>query len=763
MSAIVAPATQSGDAGVAPAVAFAFDGPPVMTAGSLDRWTLCFAALAALAPGARIGVAHRWPSDWGIAQSSDPSAVDYLEVTTSSGACARWWNARLHTWHPFDHIVFVELPQGLEPGATLAMRYGEGRHGSPGFRVQTYAEEGSPFSLRCQPRDDAPWSELARHAIPVIGAKPARLVLTLPSRVAARASFDAHVRIEDQWGNPASLEAPLDVDLTFAHQREPLDIEQNGAQVRAPRDVERTDTQEPATPPTVATVPPRAWTRIPLALDRPGIHRLVARVRSNPALQAEGNPVEVDADPRYAPLFWGDLHAQSVIGCGARSIDAYYAHARDFSANDVSSHQANCFLVSTAEWHETAASTERHHAPGRFVTLLGVEWSGASSLGGDHNLYFPGDAAELHRCSHEFVADRSDVATDLPHIEDVYRHYRGSDTLVAVHVGGRTADLAWHEPGLDRLLEVHSTHATSEWFLFDALRRGYRMGVIAGSDGVDGRPGNSHPGHLSVRNVRGGLTAIAASGLTRAAIWQALEARHCYATTGERILLRFSAGGAQMGDAIDAGPGFARAGFDVHVEGTAPLERIDFFRDAEMLHSVDCFADAGALSNRVRVAWHGLSAPGNWQRARMSWEGGLRVEGARILAVEGWAFDTPDEGVREHDATRVQWRSVTAGDWDGVEIELDHVDDAQLWFATAAMTLRTVLSSRNPAQRFEARNPERCVEFRQLPRTMPSRSFGRTFTDPAPVAGQHAYWVRVRQSDGHFAWSSPIFLNVSPG
>ena len=199
-----------------------------------------------------------------------------------------------------------------------------------------------------------------------------------------------------------------------------------------------------------------------------------------------------------------------MIGCGARSIDAYYAHARDFSATDFASHQANCFLVSRGRMAaRRASSTQRHHAPRRFVTFLGVEWSGATSVGGDHNLYFPGDEAALHRCSHEFVADKSDADTDLKHVEDVYRHYRGSDTLVAVHVGGRTADLAWHEPGLDRLLEVHSTHATSEWFLFDALRRGYRMGVIAGSDGVDGRPGNSHPGHLSVRNVRGGLTAIA--------------------------------------------------------------------------------------------------------------------------------------------------------------------------------------------------------------------------------------------------------------
>ena len=57
----------------------------------------------------------------------------------------------------------------------------------------------------------------------------------------------------------------------------------------------------------------------------------------------------------------------------------------------------------------------------------------------------------------------------------------------------RTADLRWHEPTLERLIEVHSTHATSEWFLMEALQRGYRMGVTAGSDSVDGRPGASHP------------------------------------------------------------------------------------------------------------------------------------------------------------------------------------------------------------------------------------------------------------------------------
>ncbi|HSV18343.1 MAG TPA: DUF3604 domain-containing protein [Casimicrobiaceae bacterium] len=716
----------------AAAIGFAYEGPSRMTAGELQRWTLhCTARMHPLPPGARIGVAHRWPSDWGIAQASDPAAADYFEAACSTGASVRWWNARLHLWHPFDHILFVELPDGLAAGASVALRYGEARHGSPGFRVQTFLEEASPFSLRWQADEGMPFVEFGRHAVQVIGAAPARVVITAPSFVTAGAAADVHVRLEDAWGNPASCVDAVAVDIGEGDGRARL------------------------------AIPPSGWTRASHTFTEAGVHRLVARTLGSPALQATSNPVDVrTAAP--LPLFWGDLHAQSVIGCGARSIDAYYAHARDFSATDFASHQANCFLVSRGEWDETQTSTRRHHRDGQFVTFLGVEWSGASSVGGDHNLYFPQDAAPLRRCSHEFVADKSDADTDLPHVQDVHRHYRGSDVLVAVHVGGRTADLAWHEPTLDRLLEVHSTHATSEWFLFDALRRGYRMGVIAGSDGVDGRPGNSHPGHLAVRNVRGGLTAIAAPALTRAAIWQALKKRHCYATTGERILLELSIGGARMGDAIVAPVDFAETGFALHVEGTAPLERIDFFRGTECLQSIDCFAAAGSPSNRVRVAWKGLSAPGNWQRARMTWDGELRVEGARIVRVDGWAFDTPDEGVRDHDATRVSWRSVTAGDWDGVVVEIDRPDDAEVSFVTGPMTLRTQFRELSAQPRcFDAAHPERTVQFRRLPQTMPPLHFTGRFIDDDPPPGAHAYWVRVRQGDGECAWSSPIFVDVA--
>ena len=700
-------------------------GEPVVAAGSLTRFELAIDADFALPAGAEIAFARRWPSDWGTPQWSDPARPDFFSVAAAPGRSLRWWSARLHAWHPFDHVLFVALPEGLPARETVNARFGSGLEGAPGFTAQTFIEEGSPISVRLRVAADAPWSEIARPQVRITGGAAQRLVLTAPSRVAAGKPFTLHLRAEDEWGNPAVLHAPVRIDAPVSRE---------------------------------VTMPPQGWLRVEACAPDPGIHRIGAQVSfapSQPTMAAVSNPIEVVDGPVEELLCWGDLHAQSVIGCGARSIDAYYGHARDFAATDFGSHQANCFLVSNPEWSETQAATQRAQADGRFVTLLGVEWSAASPSGGDHNLYFPGDVAPLHRCSHEFVADKSDLESDLPHVTDLHAFYRGSDALMAAHVGGRTADLRWHEPALDRLLEVHSTHATSEWFLFDALRRGYRMGVIAGSDSVDGRPGASHPGHMGVRNVGGGLTAVAMPALTRGALWSALKARHCYGTTGPRMLLKLSAGAARMGDEITVAE---LPPFDVRVEGTAPLETIDFFRDDTLLSSVDRMADAATLSNHIRVGWNGASAPGNWQRARMSWDGHLRITGARIVSAEPWAFDTPDEGLREITPQSVRWRSITAGDWDGLVLELDDLAGAELTFVTEPMTVRTRLADLGaPSRVFAATNPQRKLELRRLPAVQPALGWRGRFEDPAPPAGAHAYWVRVRQADGAYAWSTPIF------
>ncbi len=715
-------------------VTTSYRGAGHLTAGSMTRFEVSVQSDATLQTGACLALARRWPSDWGTPQWARAEGENYVRVLSPASTRLRWWQARRHAWHPFDHLLVIELLEPLAAGETLGARFGCASGGSPGFNVQTFIEEASPLSIRLLTAPDGCWVEIARPLVGIVGAKPRRLVITAPSRAEVGREFEVHVRAEDEWGNPAALEEPLALTLAC-----------------------------PGRPDVAVRLPTSAWCRVPVSIGTAGIQHISARVDSREDLTVVHNPIAVSSEPPAAQIAWGDAHAQSVIGCGVRSIDDYFRHARDFAATDFGSHQANCFLVSNEEWVETQRATQAANADGRFVALLGVEWSAAGRLGGDHNLYFPGDAAELRRCSHQFVTDKSDIGTDLAHVNDLHAHYRGTDTLLAVHVGGRTADLQFHEPGLDRLLEVHSTHATSEWFLFEALKRGYRMGVVAGSDSVDGRPGASHPGRMGVRNLRGGLTAVEVPQLTRTALWTALKARRCWATTGERIVLSLTAGEYRMGDeaTLRLASGAALPPFDVSVVGTAPVEAVDFFRDDGLLEHHDALSGGSGASQRVRVAWRGASAPGNWERARMHWDGELRIEGARVMAASPWAFDTPDEGLTHIGADRVAWRSVTAGDWDGVVLTLDRPEQALLTFCTEPLSVQCHLGRLGPLGWHEEQQaPWLCLEIRRLPAVDPPATFSGVFKDPAPCSGWHAYWVRVRQLDGAYAWSTPIFLNL---
>lgn len=703
--------------------------PVPAEAGSLASWVVTVETTRALDAGSRLAFARRWPSDWGAPQADDPEATDFFTVETTSGVPLRWWTAVVYPWHPFDHVIYVETLGPIAVGDRIELRFGDDRRGSPGASIQTFVEEASPLSVRVQPLRDGVWVEIDRIEVAVEGTTGHSLVANAPSKVTIGQPFLIHLRVEDRWGNPAS---GLDAEFEISGASAPT------CRVRSSDG---------------------SFNRVEAVLHHAGVHRLgVAQVGGD--LSAITNPID-SAAQHAERLYWGDIHGQSLIGCGARSISNYYRHAQDFAGCDVGSHQANCYMVTAADWEETESVTGRMHRPGRFVPLLGVEWSALTPLGGDRNIYFPGDSAKLRRCSHEFVSDLTDLDTDLPHVDNLHDHYRDQDVVIALHVGGRTANLRFHDPAIERLIEVHSTHATSEWFMLDALDRGYKMGVVAGSDGVDGRPGASHPGHMAVRNVRGGLTAFALPELTREALWAGMYQRRCYATTGQRILLDFDCDGHPYGTEYDTiGP----PTINFRVEGTTALDTVEIWRGTQKIHDVRLEPTDPTPSELIRISWRGTTARGNWRQARMIWDGSVRLAGAQIVEADGHAFDSPDEGLVGWWPTEARWRSITAGDWDGITLRLDEgqTSDGRLEFTTDPMTF-TVPLARIDEQPMvvEADDPARGVRIQRLPNGLPPATCAGTYVDPDPQPGCNAYWLRVLQHDGGQAWSSPVFATSS--
>jgi hypothetical protein len=129
-----------------------------------------------------------------------------------------------------------------------------------------------------------------------------------------------------------------------------------------------------------------------------------------------------------------------------------------------------------------------------------------------------------------------------------------------------------------------------------ALNQGHRLGIIASSDSHDGHPGYSDWLRIR-RGYHGGLVAVCARELTREAIFEALWNRHCYGTTGERIILDFSINGHSMGEEIRGNEHLRARRISVRVSGTAPIERIDVVRNG-----LEAYSYAGESSESVLIS-----------------------------------------------------------------------------------------------------------------------------------------------------------------
>ena len=318
------------------------------------------------------------------------------------------------------------------------------------------------------------------------------------------------------------------------------------------------------------------------------------------------------------------------------------------------------------------------------------------------------------------------------------------------HVGGRYANLDWHDPEFERLVEVYSEWGEFEWFLKWALENDYRVGFTAGSDDHKGRPGAAYPGSGSF-GVYGGLTCVFATELTRRGLWQALKARRCYGTTGQRIPVNVNADGHPMGSDLKTSdpPEIA-----VDVIGTAPIESVEVFRGLKLVYSFP--KTIPRARDRIRIAWSGQRIRARNRLVR--WDGRLSLDRGRILEAEGYAFDSASEGIQAVSDHSVTWKSVTTGDADGIILTLDAPPQATIDFRTDIVSRSVTLQEiAGGPVRVPAGGIDIAVVFEQAPNGS-GHEASFTCRESELPGGCHPYWVRVTQTDGAKAWTSPIYV-----
>src|SRR5262245_51833171 len=671
------------------------DGPVI--AGQLGTWTISYEVGAyGYDERARIKIASRFASDWGRPQFSDPRGRDYctvrLESRCDTAVASLSFEPRGQV-RPWFKCLVVSIADGsLAPGDRVHVTLGDTSGGSPGSRAQTFRERGCEWRLFVDPFGTELYSVLAASpTFDVVGGDVHRLVAVAPTTVRPGEAFEALVKAEDLWGNPCErFQGEIALGATGAGL---------GGLPGSVR-----------------------FRRGELCVARLAGLRLSGagqetRLRAGGAgLSAESNVIRALGDGE-AKTFWGDLHGQTRATVGTGTIEEYFDFGKHVALLDMMCHQANDFQVTEEEWQRLRREIDRVHEDGRCVIFVGYEWSGMTPGGGDRNVMYKGDVAALHRSSHAEVDDMADAATDCFPVTDLFQQFRGRDDVLLIpHIGGRYADIVgFHDPALEPVVEIYSDWGRFEWLAEDALRAGYKVGVVANSDGPKGRPGASHPG-ASQFGAYGGLTCVLSEALTRDAVFAALKARRCYAVTAaQRIHIDLAVNGLPMGAEGEASGAVRIVSRAV---GTGPIERIDVFRGLDVLHSVSPYTPASFDgSRRYRIAWAGSRVRG---RDRLTtWDGYLELSTGRIVAAEPFAMENPEKGISVRTERRIDWISNTTGDDDGVDLTLEAPPEAVLHFRTPPISLDVPLCNlADGATRFF---PAGGVDLRAFMRRLPAR------------------------------------------
>lgn len=703
-------------------------------------------------------VCFRFASDQSAPQFDNPQGVNYCTVEASNGAVLQVrWDPKANV-RPWDRTLWVKIVKGyLTEGDTITIRFGVTDHGGPGMRLQTFCEDTFEFRVLSDPIATFNFQPLPEQPMIEIGpGAPERYVAVLPTLRRPGEPFSLKLKGEDRWGNPSDL-----CEATF----------------RVLAEGEITGLPE------TVTFAPGARSLVIEGLSVAGAGRVSVRLVDDSGIHvAESNPLRIEATD--AVHFWGDLHGQSEETIGTGSADQYFAFARDLAFVDACGHQGNDFQISDAFWGELNRLTALHDEPGKFVALPGYEWSGNTSLGGDRNVYFPVENRIIRRSSHALIDGGDVTGTDARTAARLFEDFAAVgewDVVMYAHCGGRYADIeVAHDGRFERSVEVHSSWGTFEWLLQDAFRLGYRVGVVANSDGHKGRPGASYPGAGKFGAI-GGLTCFMTRELDRENLLDCMRKRRHYGTTGGpfgRMVIdlhaRFDqpatlfhddpavfenavgakAQSAEMGDIVHLPDGGME--LSVSIETTSPIECIEIYNGEQLVETKRPY-EQGDVGARIRILWEGAEYRGRFRE--VIWDGSAEIVDNTITKAAPINFLNRDKTLNQ-DGASLSWKALTTGNFGGVDISLKDPDTGRIKFETPLVQFDLPISEIKAEDLTfdQSDRLPRFVKVYRLPEVLDRRSMRFSTRIDLKDDGDNPIYIRLTQEDGTRAWSSPIYV-----
>ena len=700
-----------------------------VVAGSYETCTITYTAgFAGVDDTGSLKLVMRYATDSGTPQFDDPKAANYVTAVASNGAHLQLRYDVKDNTRPWGKTIHIKVLQGyLRKGETITVTLGDRSGGSHGWRMQTFAEKTFEIRVLVDRYATYVYEQLPKSpTFQVVAGEPVKFVAVAPSLVRPNKKITVRTKHEDRWGNPVGKPGKVQFPGLTEQRYHTLlvDDEVTGTTVRT-------------------------------------------------------NPILVSDKETYG-RYWADIHGQSEETIGTNSIEDYFRFARDFGFVDICGHQGNDFQITDDFWEKIQATTKKFDRNGRFVAFPGWEWSGNTGLGGDRNVVYLDEGGFISRSSRALVADDESNDECSYSVEDLFERLNQSTIPVMLipHVGGRYADLARHDAGLEPNVEIHSAWGTFEWMLDDAFSRGYRIGIVANSDGHKGRPGASYPG-ASTFGSYGGLTCVLAENLDRESVWDAYQKRRVYGTTGARILLNVTVNGDMMGSEVDLSG--ERPYLDVEVCGTAPIERVEIRNGMRVIKTFRTYSDRGvgsariAVGSRVKVLWQGAEVRGRGRQ--VTWDGHFTLKGNRIKGITPINFHNQEKQCVLVNDRRCEWQSITTGGVSGVILDLEKPSKGVLAIETSQRSMKVSLRDLGlNGKAADCGGLEKRLKVYPLPISSEelAREDGESYNAPNwlertdfwcshPIQpkylqkGDNPLYVCVVQEDGHMAWSSPIY------
>lgn len=320
---------------------------------------------------------------------------------------------------------------------------------------------------------------------------------------------------------------------------------------------------------------------IPITFGQNGVFSCNARQTSGNSTISKiyaSNPINVSEDSMQ--IFWGEFHTHTEYSRDGQGQDAF-KYARNavgldfFAQTDHSDGNAE-YGLDSSEWNDILQNVRFYNQPGRFVAFMGFENS-MNTPSGHYNTIFNAPDSLLYAVPNipkmlynsiqrmwsrlDSMDNRIEAITIPHHSGKIFSVFPTPVCNFCNTFGGTYANIRYKMTA-----EIYSGHGQCESYnpqhglsyeslnattksnngsnyIQDALALREKLGIIASSD--------NHVARATQKQF--GSFAVIADSLERNNLFHHIKDRHTYATTGERIAMKFYINNHLMGDEIGIG------------------------------------------------------------------------------------------------------------------------------------------------------------------------------------------------------------------